>query len=86
MMYIVMKHVPQIIWHVGEILPIFELDEVNFVQADGDELEHIRSMFPALTPTNKRIVCWVGDIAKTIAVKLLTTINVCCRSMVQMEP
>ena len=55
-------------WHIGEILhlswPI--LRTVISIQADGDELEHIRYLFPALTATSGRVVSWFGDIAKTI--------------------
>jgi hypothetical protein len=56
-------------WHIGRPKPFVGL--VTALQADGDELEHIRDIFPALTPRN-RIVCnWRGDIAQMIYDNLL---------------
>jgi len=58
-------------WHVGEKNPVAynEVQDVEEVQADGDELEHIKDMFlnqmPLPTPRN-RVVRWFGDHAKLI--------------------
>ena len=44
-----------------------ENEEIDFIQADGDELEAITdNFFCLLSPSNKRVVRWYGDIAKTI--------------------
>ena len=47
-----------------------ELAKVYMIQADGDELDHISRLFPALASPNKRVVRWVGDLARTILVNL----------------
>lgn len=56
-------------WHVGDVntdkLHIYA-DGVTFVQADGDELEHIRSHQLAQCPVGKRVVRFYGDDAKRI--------------------
>jgi len=64
-------------WHVGEILPDSigirckdACQETFCLTADGDELEHIRNLFPALTANNRRVVGFYGDIARTILMNL----------------
>lgn len=55
-------------------LPTLVGEEIDYIQADGDELLEIASTFeigtldPQLTipMTNNRVVKWYGDIAKTI--------------------
>ena len=56
-------------WHVGERLDLSwaVLTTVATIQADGDELEHIRAILPALTPASGKVISWFGDIARTIA-------------------
>lgn len=58
-------------WHVGQGNPVAynEVADVEEVQADGDELQHIQDMFlktaPLPMPRN-RVVRWFGDHAKLI--------------------
>jgi len=56
-------------WHVGEKSPV-EYGEVSFVeeiQIDGDELEHVKNIFPnsGFIP-NIQVVRIFGDMAKLI--------------------
>lgn len=58
-------------WHVGYPNPVayHEVREVLEVQADGDELEHIETMFQRgkeLPIPRRRVVRWFGDHAKLI--------------------
>jgi len=62
-------------WYVGQDhnLRAINASDVVAMQADGDELEHIRSMFPGLTCVytgRHSVVYWYGDIARTIALNL----------------
>lgn len=73
MLYIVFDSGRERTWHVGEPLPMTDAEvfAVKMIQADGDELEHIRDLFCVTSktipiPFNKRVVVWYGDIAKTI--------------------
>lgn len=68
----VQKTVRDIIgWHVGEKLLSEHKqriqDDLVTVQADGDELEYIRRMFPALTPIGSRVALWQQPFAQLIA-------------------
>ena len=58
-------------WHVGESNPVkFEdVDQIKSVQADGDELEHVKGMFwkSSFPIPNNRVCRWFGDHAKLIA-------------------
>lgn len=71
-------------WHVGEPQP-GEVDttSIESLQADGDELNHIKVRFTMGIPskaggvrtitipmTNKKTMLWYGDTAKTIFVNL----------------
>jgi hypothetical protein len=57
-------------------LPQFENEEIDYIQADCDELDLIIDTFNSSIPTNsvptiplacrKRVHRWYGDIAKTI--------------------
>lgn len=73
MMYINIKPVTEDItltWHIGErlCLTTTDLHLVESIQADGDELEYIKSYFCNLPfVTNKRVVIWFGDDARFIA-------------------
>ena len=63
-------------WHVGQPSPIShsEAADVDEIQADGDELEHIVDMFPinrSLPIPRGRVVRWFGDHAKLIAGNLI---------------
>jgi hypothetical protein len=42
-------------WHIGERMAAVPVQGVWFLQADGDELERIRSRFPALVPAGVRV-------------------------------
>lgn len=70
-------------WHVGSPKPIeheYLFDDYGphrcylDIQADGHELEHIKTLFRTggnggysiPMPVNKRVVRWYGDIAATI--------------------
>lgn len=58
-------------WHVGQGNPVAYHDIVNVedVQADGDELDHIQQMFlqTATLPIPRgRVVRWFGDHARLI--------------------
>ena len=56
-------------WHVGDtVTPTFHrlAHNVLEVQADGDELAHIRTHNLALVPTGRRMVRFFGDDAKRI--------------------
>jgi len=66
------------VWHVGEENPVtfIETNAVQEIQADGDELDHIKNMFGQPDdaygkPTypnipNNRVVRLFGDFARTI--------------------
>ncbi len=49
-------------------LPTLVNEEIDYIQADGDELIAIRQLFPEAIPfpQGKRVVRWFGDLAKTI--------------------
>ena len=67
---------PVIIWHVGtpfqnELAKFTSAKSVLELQADGDELEHIKRLFSlggtySIPMPQKRVVRWYGDIARTI--------------------
>ena len=62
------------VWHIGNTLNITsdEIDSLVFIQADGHELDHIKSMFA--NPDNifpkGRVIKLYGDLAKTIVANL----------------
>lgn len=70
MLYIVDTRGREIIWHVGKPLPVIHdiLSNIVSVQADGDELEHVRDTISGI-PDRKdaRVVSWFGDHARFIA-------------------
>lgn len=63
-------------WKVGQNFP-WVIERIREIQADGDELEHIRDLFlnrgqytiPMPFRTMKSVRWW-GDIAKTIVANL----------------
>lgn len=58
-------------WHVGTKFHLnFPIAFVDYVQADGDELEHIRHCFPNLPITLGGLCKWHGDFAKFIVANL----------------
>lgn len=67
---------PVILWHVGTPFPSdiakFAMQKTTLeLQADGDELEHIKRVFSlggtyTIPMPQKRVVRWYGDIARTI--------------------
>lgn len=69
---------PVIQWHVGSELPKVDINQIDYIQADGDELFHIIQLFKFRStdtftipiPFDKRVVKWYGDIAKTIIANL----------------
>ena len=46
------------------------LQRISYIQADGDELQHIKEKFLNLLVPTCHSVCWFGDLAKTIYLNL----------------
>lgn len=81
-LYIVTTKKPDFEWHIGERLELSPeyINTIQYIQADGDELEHIVIEFTLISntyanitiplPKTKRVVKWYGDIAKTIIANL----------------
>lgn len=65
-LFIVTNLGDELAWHVGEPAREVNPSQVSEVQADGDELELILSVFTNLPHTNARIQSWFGDSAKQI--------------------
>jgi hypothetical protein len=59
-------------WHTGENFAGIRTlsNEISNVQADGDELEHIKRNFSNIPMTNKPVIKWFGDDAKFIVANL----------------
>ena len=54
-------------WHVGGGRPGVNLEQVEEIQADGDELEHIKQNFTNFPMANHvRVVRWRGEHARFI--------------------
>lgn len=51
-------------WHVGQVKPDV-LGTVLSIQVDGDELEHVRMLFPHITP-NCRVAIFTHDLAQLV--------------------
>lgn len=79
MMFIVRRGSKLIEWHVGEKVPedvivhpggreeFYRFQDVSEIQADGDELEYIKTNFSHLPMRNhQRIVQWKGALAQFI--------------------
>jgi hypothetical protein len=46
-------------------------DSKHFIiQADGDELEYIRRLFPSMIIAKQSVITWHGSVAMTIAASL----------------
>lgn len=58
----------EITWHYSEPLSFSDLgnEEVLAVQADGDELDWIRSYFSNIPMHDGRLVTWTGEAAMFI--------------------
>ncbi len=74
-LYIVTKEGSEKQWYVGQQKPYRDnlrvIEEVAYIQADGDELERIRYMFGSSIPLANQIIClWSGDFAHTILLNL----------------
>ena len=73
MMYItVQKNAPhgekkELYWHVGERKPSLDTHEtVIEIQADGDELDHVRKIYVNLPQASGRVVLWKDPFAQFI--------------------
>lgn len=60
-------------WNIGQPLPCNydEIAQIEYIQADGDELEYIKNTFVfnnnyTIPIPRNRVVRWFGDIAKII--------------------
>jgi hypothetical protein len=62
---------PDFVWHVGSPSPHHQvkLDEVAFVQVDGNELIHVQRMFPMLD-MRKNVQRWPNPWASLIIMNL----------------
>lgn len=56
MLYIVFRGKTLQTWHVNIPRPIFLPNKLDELQADGDELNHIRRMFPELTARGRELL------------------------------
>jgi len=59
-------------WHVGEEFPERKPEDIDGIQADGDELEVIRTVLPELA-IRERVEYWDQPFASLIYKKLLAT-------------
>ncbi len=65
-LYITDNNRRDFVWHVGkQNLPV-AMSEIIAIQADGDELEHIKNKMSNIPMTDSRCVRWYGDMAKFI--------------------
>lgn len=75
-LYIITKAGTELQWHVGQSKPYKDnlrvIEEVAFIQADGDELNKILILFKNSIPTphGERVCLWSGDLAHTILLNL----------------
>lgn len=64
----------QLGWYVGQNCPVISsrINDVESIQADGHELEHIKDLFGYNNPNipKGRVVNIFGDLAKTIVANL----------------
>lgn len=70
MLYIVDKFRTEWPWHVNSSVPVRAQDVIE-VQADGDELDYIRSRVTMNNDSNRRVIRWFGDDAKFIVANAL---------------
>ncbi len=59
-------------WHVGQGSPMssFRNGDVDYICADGDELEKIKAEITGIPMSTKRVVTWYGDDARFIIANL----------------
>ncbi len=70
MLYIV-THNNERTWHVGRPLPkITDVSTLTEIQADGNELRHIKENFDNLIMPSSEVCVWYGDLARTIYLNL----------------
>ena len=70
MLAVVYNHYEEIVWHVNEG-KIHYINNIEYIQADGHELDHIRKMFdPQIPMPRGPVVKFYGDLAKTIAANI----------------
>lgn len=67
-LYIEYNYGPDSEYHIGK--KVIGLDEIKMLQADGDELDHIRKTFVNIPMTNSRVVRWFGETATFIAANI----------------
>lgn len=72
-LYIVFDDGKETTWHIGQAgFNAKTICGVEYIQADGHELQHITDMFciggnySIPMPKKGRVIQWFGDIAKTI--------------------
>lgn len=70
MLYIVDKSGNEFGWHVGNRVPIIDASKIDYIQADGDELEYVRRLFPALTCAGKLVVRFSEEFARLVYMNL----------------
>lgn len=81
MLYVVMKNSAYATshaehgWHLGEARPKVNVDQVDYIQADGHELEWIIERWIRLPYFSGGVSTWYGDTAKMIYASLPTTAN-----------
>jgi hypothetical protein len=58
------------LWQLGESIPYINIDDVQYVQADGNELSKIEYMYLELTARGVNVQDRWGDLARTILSQL----------------
>lgn len=53
-------------WHLNNSMPNINMEKLQYIQADGDELEYIYYHFPELKINNLRVVKFYGNDIKKI--------------------
>lgn len=61
-------------WHVGEPFPCPKsiIGNIEEIQADGDELETIKTNITGIPWARRSVISWFGDDAKFISAVLLS--------------
>lgn len=70
MLYVIVHRNNERTWHVGDKkFPVdhTEVADVMEIQADGHELEVIKTSITGIPTSNRAVVNWYGDDAKFIA-------------------
>jgi hypothetical protein len=67
MLYILTNNGNEFPWWVDKKVPIIPTADVQEIQADGDELDHLKAEFPTFPwPTTKPVVRVFGESARYI--------------------